>query len=102
MGYRWDWTNDGIWDTGWLTEPTTAHAYSGEFHGRVELEVMDDGGVLGACFAHVDVSHPGDTDGDGVSDLDDDHKPIKNYYLGDPEKVKAAMDAVAAQGKKKN
>jgi 2,3-bisphosphoglycerate-dependent phosphoglycerate mutase len=36
-----------------------------------------------------------------VYELDADLKPIKSYYLGDPEKVKAAMDAVAAQGKKK-
>ncbi|MEN6605066.1 MAG: 2,3-diphosphoglycerate-dependent phosphoglycerate mutase [Bryobacteraceae bacterium] len=36
-----------------------------------------------------------------VYELDDDLKPIKHYYLGDPEKVKAAMAAVAAQGKKK-
>jgi 2,3-bisphosphoglycerate-dependent phosphoglycerate mutase len=36
-----------------------------------------------------------------VYELDDDLKPIRHYYLGDPEKVKAAMDAVAAQGKKK-
>jgi 2,3-bisphosphoglycerate-dependent phosphoglycerate mutase len=36
-----------------------------------------------------------------VYELDDDLKPMKRYYLGDPEKVKAAMDAVAAQGKKK-
>jgi len=36
-----------------------------------------------------------------VYELDDDLKPINRYYLGDPEKVKAAMDAVAAQGKKK-
>jgi hypothetical protein len=28
-------------------------------------------------------------------------KPLKRYYLGAPEIVKAAMDAVAAQGKKK-
>jgi 2,3-bisphosphoglycerate-dependent phosphoglycerate mutase len=34
-------------------------------------------------------------------ELDDDLKPLKRYYLGDPEKVKAAMEAVAAQGKKK-
>jgi hypothetical protein len=26
---------------------------------------------------------------------------LNRYYLGDPEKVKAAMEAVAAQGKKK-
>jgi 2,3-bisphosphoglycerate-dependent phosphoglycerate mutase len=36
-----------------------------------------------------------------VYELDDDLKPIRHYYLGDPAKVQAAMDAVAAQGKKK-
>jgi 2,3-bisphosphoglycerate-dependent phosphoglycerate mutase len=37
-----------------------------------------------------------------VYELDDGLKPLKSYYLGDPEKVKAAMEAVAAQGKKKS
>ncbi len=36
-----------------------------------------------------------------VYELEDDLKPIKNYYLGDPEKVKKAMEAVASQGKVK-
>jgi len=36
-----------------------------------------------------------------VYELDDDLKPIKNYYLGDPEEVKKAMDSVANQGKAK-
>jgi 2,3-bisphosphoglycerate-dependent phosphoglycerate mutase len=36
-----------------------------------------------------------------VYELDDALKPLKSYYLGDPEKVKAAMEAVAAQGRKK-
>src|SRR5262249_52766706 len=36
-----------------------------------------------------------------VYELDDELKPLNRYYLGDPEKVKAAIDAVAAQGKKK-
>jgi len=36
-----------------------------------------------------------------VYELDDGLKPLNRYYLGDPEKVKAAMEAVAAQGKKK-
>jgi len=31
--------------------------------------------------------------------LKNDLKPIWNYYLGDPEKVKEAMEAVASQGK---
>jgi 2,3-bisphosphoglycerate-dependent phosphoglycerate mutase len=36
-----------------------------------------------------------------VYELDDDLKALNRYYLGDPGKVKAAMEAVAAQGKKK-
>jgi len=36
-----------------------------------------------------------------VYELDDSLKPIKSYYLGDPEEVKKAMEAVANQGKAK-
>ncbi len=35
-----------------------------------------------------------------VYELDSELKPIQSYYLGDPEKVKAAMEAVARQGRK--
>jgi 2,3-bisphosphoglycerate-dependent phosphoglycerate mutase len=36
-----------------------------------------------------------------VYELDDELHPLNRYYLGDPAKVKAAMEAVAAQGKTK-
>lgn len=36
-----------------------------------------------------------------VYELTDDLKPIKSYYLGDPEAIAAAMAAVANQGKAK-
>ena len=36
-----------------------------------------------------------------VYELADSLKPIKSYYLGDPEEVKRAMEAVANQGKAK-
>ena len=36
-----------------------------------------------------------------VYELDENLKPIKNYYLGNEEAVKAAMEAVANQGKAK-
>jgi len=36
-----------------------------------------------------------------VYELDSELKPIKHYYLGDPDAVKKAMDAVANQGKAK-
>ena len=36
-----------------------------------------------------------------VYELDDQLKPIKSYYLGDPEAIKKAMELVANQGKSK-
>jgi 2,3-bisphosphoglycerate-dependent phosphoglycerate mutase len=36
-----------------------------------------------------------------VYELDEELKPIKNYYLGDEAAVKAAMESVANQGKAK-
>jgi 2,3-bisphosphoglycerate-dependent phosphoglycerate mutase len=36
-----------------------------------------------------------------VYELDDNLKPIRHYYLGDPEEVRKAMEAVANQGKAK-
>lgn len=36
-----------------------------------------------------------------VYELDENLKPIKHYYLGDPEKVQQAIASVAAQGKAK-
>ncbi|MEX0811572.1 MAG: 2,3-diphosphoglycerate-dependent phosphoglycerate mutase [Chitinophagales bacterium] len=36
-----------------------------------------------------------------VYELDDDLKPIRHYYLGDQDAIKAAMESVANQGKAK-
>jgi 2,3-bisphosphoglycerate-dependent phosphoglycerate mutase len=36
-----------------------------------------------------------------VYELDDDLRPLRHYYLGDPAEIEAAMAAVAAQGKAK-
>ena len=36
-----------------------------------------------------------------VYELDKNLKPLKHYYLGDPQEIKKAMESVAAQGKAK-
>jgi 2,3-bisphosphoglycerate-dependent phosphoglycerate mutase len=36
-----------------------------------------------------------------VYEIDENLKPIKNYYLGDADAIKAAQEAVANQGKAK-
>jgi 2,3-bisphosphoglycerate-dependent phosphoglycerate mutase len=37
-----------------------------------------------------------------VYELDSDLKPIKHYYLGDPEEIRKAQEAVAQQGRKRS
>ena len=37
-----------------------------------------------------------------VYELSDELKPVKSYYIGDPEEIKKAMEVVANQGKVKN
>jgi len=39
--YRWDFENDGIWDTPWMTDATLAHVWGDDFVGNVALEVSD-------------------------------------------------------------
>jgi len=34
-----------------------------------------------------------------IYELDDSLKPIKNYYLGDPDEIKRATETIARQGK---
>jgi len=41
-GYRWDFDNDGTYDTDWLTISTTTHTYSTVGAYTVKLQVKDD------------------------------------------------------------
>jgi len=68
-GYRWDWNNDGVWDTGWLEQPTTAHTYTEVYTGKVALEVRDDDGVT--TTGTTPTNSDNDSDGDGVLDYRD-------------------------------
>jgi len=45
VGYRWDFTNDGIYDTGWLTSATTTHSYPAVGTYTVNLQVKDNAGA---------------------------------------------------------
>jgi PKD repeat protein len=41
LQYRWDFDNDGIWDTGYSTDPTANHLWMDDYTGLVRLEVFD-------------------------------------------------------------
>ncbi|MBN1539345.1 MAG: right-handed parallel beta-helix repeat-containing protein, partial [Candidatus Thermoplasmatota archaeon] len=41
LKYRWDFNDDGIWDTGWSTDPTSTHKWTSDYSGYVVVEVSD-------------------------------------------------------------
>jgi 2,3-bisphosphoglycerate-dependent phosphoglycerate mutase len=74
-------------------------------HGR-KVIVAAHGNSLRALIKHLDGISDDDivhlnipTARPLVYELDDDLKPIRHYYLGNPDEIAAATAAVAAQGK---
>ena len=53
---RWDWNNDGIFETNWDTAKTATHAFSTAGVHTVRLEVQDTGGLTDATTRQVTVS----------------------------------------------
>jgi PKD repeat protein len=41
LEYRWDWENDGTWDTGWLASATTTHTWTTPGAKTIALQVRD-------------------------------------------------------------
>ncbi|MCJ7697121.1 MAG: PKD domain-containing protein, partial [Thermoplasmata archaeon] len=41
-GYRWDWTNDGTYDTSWSISTTTTHTYTNAGAYTLKLQVKDN------------------------------------------------------------
>src|SRR5881296_4247721 len=49
---RWDWTGDGVWDTGWSTTKTASHRYSTAGNKTAVVEAIDSGSLT-ATRSHV-------------------------------------------------
>ena len=52
---RWDWEDDGVWDTDWTTEKTATHQYTVPGTYTVKLEVRDTDGLTDYATATVEV-----------------------------------------------
>lgn len=61
-GYRWDWTNDGTYDTAWSTSNTATHSYSSAGTYTVKLQVKDNDNATGTDTATVTISPEPSTD----------------------------------------
>jgi uncharacterized protein (TIGR02145 family) len=56
LEYRWDWENDGIWDTDYTAVETASHQYFEEGTKIIMLEVLDSGGLTDTTTRQVVVS----------------------------------------------
>lgn len=54
---RWDWENDGTWDTNYSTTKTTTHQYTAESSYTVKLEVKDTGGLTNSTTRQILVTN---------------------------------------------
>lgn len=54
---RWDWENDGTWDTNYSTNKTTTHQYTAESSYTVKLEVKDTGGLTNSTTRQILVTN---------------------------------------------
>jgi PKD repeat protein len=57
LQYRWDFDNNGTWDTVWMDSPTASHTYCDNYIGFVTLEVRDGLGFTDTATAAVTVSN---------------------------------------------
>ena len=58
---RWDWTDDGSYDTGWSTTKTASHTYSTAGTHTIRLQVRDTDGLTDSTTRTVTVNPPGET-----------------------------------------
>lgn len=72
---RWDFENDGAWDTEWTTTKIVLHQYASPNTYRVGMEVRDTGGLLGhstkSIAVYIDSGNVSDDDNDDDGFLDD-------------------------------
>lgn len=53
--FRWDWDDDGTWDTGWSNESNATHTFASSGSHTVNLEIKDANDTTAECSLQVDV-----------------------------------------------
>jgi formylglycine-generating enzyme required for sulfatase activity len=107
---RWDWEDDGTWDTSYTTAKITTHQYAATGMKTVKLEVKDSGGLVDSTTAQVSVTYEGGfvlaspgtftmgspVDEHGRSNKETQHQVTltKPFYLCDHEVTQSEWESV--------
>ncbi|HEC81691.1 MAG TPA: PKD domain-containing protein, partial [Thermoplasmatales archaeon] len=82
LWYRWDFDDDGVWDTSWITSKKVKHVYLTAFEGYVRLEVKDVYGVTDTGSARVVITLGITGDVDQSQEKSDGYVKIyENHYF---------------------
>jgi len=54
LRFRWDFDNDGVWDTQWSTSPAASHIWGDDWNGKIALQVSD-GNLTDTATADVTI-----------------------------------------------
>ncbi len=88
LQYRWDFDNDGIYDTPWISLPEIKHVYNKPYNGFVRLEVKDAHDAMDECVARVMIKNAQTTP---ITQEIDQHQEKEDGY------VKIYEDKIYAQ-----
>ncbi|MBW2980934.1 PKD domain-containing protein, partial [Candidatus Woesearchaeota archaeon] len=55
--FRWDFDNDGAWDTAWASTPDASYSYSDDYNGTAVLMINDSAGTTAIDTSSVSVSN---------------------------------------------
>jgi formylglycine-generating enzyme required for sulfatase activity len=114
---RWDWDNNGVWDTEYSTTKTATRRYGMPGTKTIKLAVMDTEGLTDSTTATVTVAPAppqqmvlieagsftmGSDEGEGSSDEEPEHQPYISAYYMDIYEVTNEKYANAANWAVKN
>ena len=108
LQYRWDFENDGVFDTNWLIQDTISHQYYNVGTYQISLSVKDQNGLTSKIEQYVEVKpfvemvfvqgdtfQMGDTWDDGESDEKPVHKvTVNSFYIGKYEVTQAQYQEI--------
>ena len=76
LTFRWDWEDDGVWDTDFSTEKLATHSYDSLGYKTIRLEVKDERGISRAAGEEVLVT---------VASKEMILIPAGDFIMGSPE-----------------
>jgi uncharacterized protein (TIGR02145 family) len=89
---RWDWENNGNWDTDWSNDKTKNHQYSSEDTYTVKMEVKDTEGLTDNITHSVTVKNSGGSGCQGITSISYQGKIYNTVEIGDQCWLKENMN----------